>query len=223
MWSRYFAAAAADVANGPPASARLDYTCARAAASRGHVDPEQLDRFVADEYPRVVAAVTLVCGDASVAEDAVQEALARAVERRQDITNLAAWVTTVAGNHTRSRFRRLGRERRAVQRLTAGAEEHHAARDGVARAADVIDVHRAVTSLPRRQREAIVLRYFLGLDVAEVAAHMRIAPGTVKALLHQGRRAMAAALAPRPGEGTAGDGRRAGGDLLRSAVVEVRP
>ena len=65
------------------------------------MDPDRLRTFVATEYPRVVGIVALLCGDASHAEDSVQEALARACEQEErgvTIQNLAAWVTTVATN-----------------------------------------------------------------------------------------------------------------------------
>jgi RNA polymerase sigma-70 factor (ECF subfamily) len=50
-----------------------------------------------------------------------------------------------------------------------------------------IDVERAVAGLSRRQRQAVDLHYFVGLDVATVAEVMDCAPGTVKATLHQAR------------------------------------
>jgi RNA polymerase sigma-70 factor (sigma-E family) len=40
---------------------------------------------------------------------------------------------------------------------------------------------RGIEELPRRQRQVVVLRYWLDLDVAEVASLLGIAPGTVKA------------------------------------------
>ncbi len=157
------------------------------------MDPIRLQEFVATEYPKVVGAVTVVCNDRSLAEDAVQEALARAIERSAagtEIRNLAAWVTTVACNHTRSGFRRRERELRALRRLRPEPD----AGDLGDRSDDVVTLHRAVRLLPRRQRQAIVLRYFLGLDVAEVALELGIAEGTAKALLFQGRARLRGAL-----------------------------
>jgi RNA polymerase sigma factor (sigma-70 family) len=55
---------------------------------------------------------------------------------------------------------------------------------------DHIDVRRALERLPRRQREAIVLRYYLDLDVREVAAVMRIEEGTAKSTLARAREAL---------------------------------
>ena len=52
----------------------------------------------------------------------------------------------------------------------------------------------AVRKLPDRQREAIALKYVVGLTQAEVATVMRIAPGTVGATLTHARAALAAQL-----------------------------
>ncbi len=49
-------------------------------------------------------------------------------------------------------------------------------------------------ALPRGQREATVLRYYLDLDVAEVAMALRVGEGTAKTTLHRARRALATAL-----------------------------
>jgi RNA polymerase sigma factor (sigma-70 family) len=57
-----------------------------------------------------------------------------------------------------------------------------------------LDVRRALQSLPRRQREATVLRYYLDMDVAEIAQVLRINEGTAKTTLHRARRALAEAL-----------------------------
>src|SRR5438128_8329803 len=72
------------------------------------------------EYPRLVGAVDLICGSHAAAEDAVQEALARAwdrSERGEQIDSLRAWVMRVAVNLVRSGLRRSMAERRARERL----------------------------------------------------------------------------------------------------------
>jgi RNA polymerase sigma factor (sigma-70 family) len=48
--------------------------------------------------------------------------------------------------------------------------------------ADAVAVRAAVATLPRRERAAIVLRYFADLSVNDTAAVMRCRPGTVKSL-----------------------------------------
>ena len=91
--------------------------------------------------------------------------------RARAIDSLGAWVATVALNVSRSGVRRKMAERRAGQRLgappTTVPEGRHA---------DTVDVERAVATLPRRQREVVVLRYLLDLNTAETAitpAHQR--------------------------------------------------
>ena len=79
-----------------------------------------LVEFVRVEYPVLVATLGLVCGSREAAEDAVQEALAKAVvaeQRGRHIDSLPAWVRVVALNLLRNRWRSLGRERVAIRRL----------------------------------------------------------------------------------------------------------
>ncbi|MGZ8602244.1 MAG: RNA polymerase sigma factor [Actinomycetota bacterium] len=148
-----------------------------------------LEEFLRDGYRRVVGAVALVSGSLATAEDAVQEALVRAVERSKgpdDIDSLEPWVVTGALNLSRSRLRRLIVERRAQPTLVAPSSPPPDA--------DAVDVRRALTALPRRQREAIVLRYFLDLDVREVASVMGIGEGTAKSTLARAREVLARRL-----------------------------
>ena len=154
------------------------------------VDEVAIREFLHTSYPRLVAAVALTSGSRPAAEDAVQEALLRAWERSEkgeEIDSLEGWVTTVAMNLARSGLRRIRSERRARALLVGSAV-------GKPPTADRIDVDRALSTLPRRQREAIVLRYYLQLDTREVAAALRDTEGTVKSTLFRARGALAEAL-----------------------------
>jgi RNA polymerase sigma factor (sigma-70 family) len=53
-----------------------------------------------------------------------------------------------------------------------------------------VSVRDAITTLPPRQRQAVVLRYLADLPLTDVAAAMGCALGTVKATLHQALRNM---------------------------------
>jgi RNA polymerase sigma-70 factor (ECF subfamily) len=173
--------------------ARLDPRRTR----RSDLDEHSIRLFLATDYPKVVSGMALICGSRAVAEDAVQEALARAWERSERgerIDSLKAWVTTVAMNQMRSGFRRLRAERRARQRSGAGGPGNAPSLPSVSGAEQAADIRRALMALPRRQREATVLRYYLDLDVAEVAHALRVSEGTAKTTLHRARKALAAAL-----------------------------
>lgn len=58
--------------------------------------------------------------------------------------------------------------------------------------ADAVALRRAVAGLPARQRTAIVLRFYEHYSVAETAAAMSCAEGTVKALTHRAMTALRA-------------------------------
>jgi RNA polymerase sigma-70 factor (ECF subfamily) len=167
-------------------------------AGRVDLDEHTIRAFLATDYPKVVAGIALISGSRAAAEDAVQEALARAWERSERgerIESLKAWVATVAVNQVRSGFRRLRAERRARRRSGPGGwTDVGGGLPSVPGAEQAVDVGRALMALPRRQREATVLRYYLDLDVAEVARALRINEGTAKTTLHRARRALASAL-----------------------------
>jgi RNA polymerase sigma-70 factor (ECF subfamily) len=154
------------------------------------MDEAAIRRFVRWDYPKVVAAVAAVCGDRSQAEDAVQEALARAWDRGRRgllIDSAPAWITTVAINVSRSAARSAARRRRTEERALEAPV--------VGPPSESLDVLRAVAGLPRRQREAVVVRYFLGYDVAGTAAVLGVSEGTVKTLVFRARATLAARLA----------------------------
>ncbi len=152
------------------------------------LDDETLREFLETSYPRLVAAVALVAGSREAAEDAVQEALARAWERAgtEQIRSLPAWVTRVSLNLSKSRWRRLRAETRAIDRVKATSTSPPAETRP--------DVERALGQLSRRQREVTVLRYYLEMDLQEIAGVLGITEGTVKTQLSRARRALAELL-----------------------------
>jgi len=161
------------------------------------LDEQAIRAFLTTEYPRVVAAVSLVCGSRPAAEDAVQEALARAWERGERGVRIEAvrpWVTKVAINIVRSGFRRMLAERRARDRLAARPAAVTSSLPTTSGTEDAVDLARVLAGLPRRQREATVLRYYLDLSVLEVAEALGVGEGTVKTTLFRARQALADAL-----------------------------
>ena len=89
----------------------------------------------------------------------------------------------------------FSREEAALMRAEARARD----RADTRRVADApqdarLDVEMALTKLPRRQRQATVLRYYLGYDVADTARVLGVSEGTIKTTLHRARHTMAAAL-----------------------------
>jgi RNA polymerase sigma-70 factor (sigma-E family) len=151
------------------------------------VEVDAFDGFCRRVHPRLVGALSLYCGDAGAAEDFAQEALARAYRDWSTVAQLSspeAWVHRVGMNLAHSWYRRLARGRRAPQAVPPAPADHD----------DALALRRAVGALPRRQRQAVVIRYFLDWSVADTADVMGCAEGTVRALTAQALAALRAAL-----------------------------
>lgn len=142
------------------------------------------EAFFADTYPSVVRALAFALRDRGAAEDAAQEAFAKAHRKWKAVATAArpaAWVYVVAVRDARRRLDRLDRiEQRAAQAGPRGP-----VRDPLDGVVDAADASTLLASLSARQRMAVVLRYWADLDEASIAEAMGCARGTVKATLSQ--------------------------------------
>lgn len=139
-----------------------------------------LEVFCRREFPKLVGAVGLYLNDLGLAEEIAQEALLRACRawpRVRALESPGGWTHRVAMNLAVS----AARSRRSRQRVDARLSGFAPTRTDVDRA-NVLAMREAVAKLPPRQREALVLRYYGDLTVAEVATAMRCPEGTVKTL-----------------------------------------
>ncbi|HZM28920.1 MAG TPA: sigma-70 family RNA polymerase sigma factor [Acidimicrobiales bacterium] len=128
-------------------------------------------------------------GDRAESEDLAQEALARAYLRWRKVARYdEAWVARVVTNLAIGRWRRHGRVEVRGDWGDRGrpAAAHPRPDDPL----DRIEVVRALRSLPRRQREAVALRYLADLPEAAVAAHLGCTVGAVKQHTHRGLAAL---------------------------------
>lgn len=137
----------------------------------------ELEAFCRREYPRLVASLGLMCGDPQVAEDLAQETLVRVWDHWSHVATLESpggWAHHVAMNLARSHLRRRGAERRANRRHGTNADTaaHASPEDASLQA--------ALFALPVRDRQVIVLRFYLQFSVAETAATLGMPEGTVK-------------------------------------------
>lgn len=150
--------------------------------------PEDLVAFCDREWPRLVGALSLYCGDRLVAEEIAQEALLKACDGWRELQQMAApgaWLHRVAINMANSHYRRRKAERHALQRR-ARRDVPTESREP----ADAVAVRRAVARLPARQRHAVVFRFFLQWTVAETAAVMGTSEPAVKSLTYRAARTL---------------------------------
>jgi RNA polymerase sigma factor (sigma-70 family) len=153
-------------------------------------DEEDFRRVYEQAFPMVYRVAFRFCGGREAAEDAAQEAFARAFERWGRLRGepwVVGWVVTTALNVLRRGARR------APPELARGSPEHEPSE---IETEAVVDLWRAVGGLPTRQAEAVVLHYIVDLPVAQVAEVMGCREGTAKAHLDRGRRRLASLLEP---------------------------
>lgn len=143
---------------------------------------DDFDEFFFEHYARVVASLRLACGELDEAEDAAQNAFAKALVRWRLVSVMgrpATWVYVVAVRELRRRSRRRDDLIGAGHDGENGALPDHA--DAVVTAAVT---ERALRALPPRQRLAVVLRFHGDLTVPEASRAMGCSEGTVKSTLH---------------------------------------
>ncbi|HXW35117.1 MAG TPA: SigE family RNA polymerase sigma factor [Acidimicrobiales bacterium] len=168
---------------------------------RGASRDERITVLFEQHYTKLCRLAALLIGDAPAAEEVVQEAFlqtfagwwrVRQPERaefylRAGVVNLCR--TRLRRRASEDRGNRISWDTSRPRSLPGGSEDPE-------RAGDALDVLDAVRSLPDRQREAIVLRYYLDLPENEIASVLKCAVGTVKSQLSKAK----ATLARRLGE-----------------------
>jgi RNA polymerase sigma factor (sigma-70 family) len=130
-------------------------------------------------------------GSMTLAEDQVAEAFARAWSCWHKVSRHPApraWVVRTALNAGASAWRRRSKETALTSQDIAAAGSEGTGLD--------TSVLAALRRLPNRQREVIVLRVFLDLDIDTTAQQLGIAPGTVRAHLSRAMTALRGELDP---------------------------
>ncbi|WP_197034567.1 RNA polymerase sigma factor [Glycomyces sp. NRRL B-16210] len=143
-----------------------------------------------NHFSELAAQVCAYLGDATEAQDLVQEAFLRAWQRWDKVGGYeepVAWVRRVAWNLATSRHRRNQVARKFLQKSSAPEPAPAAGPDHVALVA-------ALKSIPAKRRRALVMHYMADMTISAIAEHTGAREGTVKSWLHRGRKELAALL-----------------------------
>jgi RNA polymerase sigma-70 factor (sigma-E family) len=150
-------------------------------------DDRGYDQFFDECLPMVLSLARRLTGNTAQAEDIAVEALGRAFahwERVRDMAHPRAWIMRVTTNLVIGQARK-----RRVQFVPETSQPD---------IADVVALRLALLAtmvkLPRRQREAVALRYLADLPELEVAAAMGVTAGSVKKHLSRGLKNMRTTL-----------------------------
>jgi RNA polymerase sigma-70 factor (sigma-E family) len=121
-----------------------------------------------------------ILGDRSDAEEVAQEAMARAYARWRSVAGHAEpWVARVATNLA------IGRWRKRRPALPLDRTDGRVGDDAMGLALERHGLVAALTRLPRRQREVVVLRYLADLPEQAVAEQLGTSVGSVKQHAHR--------------------------------------
>jgi RNA polymerase sigma-70 factor (ECF subfamily) len=150
------------------------------------------EAFYEASYRRIYAAALTMAGDPEIALDVTQEAFVRAFARWRRLSReqwVEGWVMSTAMNLCK---RHLKRQRREV----TGSEVEDRV-DSFERGSDQgnrLHLLSVLSTLPTRQREAVMLHYLADLSIAAVAHLMNISESAVKSHLSQARVTLRARL-----------------------------
>jgi RNA polymerase sigma factor (sigma-70 family) len=209
----------ADVAGFPVSGgARSGTVTFSATESVGGRNAVSLDSLFRQHHAELVRLAILMVRDLPAAEDIVQDVFAR-IQARPDVRpqpgHELAYLRASVLNGCRSVYRRravavrLGLEPSpgsadwtvsrgcSMSETSYGRAEpppHESAETEAIRADDCRRVLVALAELPGRRREVLVLRYYVGLSEAEIAATLGISPGSVKSAASRGLAALAMKL-----------------------------
>ena len=158
-------------------------------------DEHAFASIVDGSIDRLYAIATLITRDRSLAEDAVQEALVRAwrdLPKLREPQRVSAWLARLTVNATYDVLRR----RRRVRDLRPLDEMSAIVSDAASSVVDRLVLSEAYGRLSPEQRAVIVLHYYQGIPLDEVAATLGIPAGTVRSRLNAALSSMRRWLGP---------------------------
>lgn len=171
----------------PPTAATEDDLVRRAQQGERAATDELLRRH----YDRIYAVCRRIAGNEADAMDATQEALmsiVRGLPRFDAKARFSTWAYRVATNACLDELRRRRRRPEPTEMVEdvgnpgPGFDEALAMRD---------ELDHALAEIPEQFRAPLVLRDLAGLDYAEIADTLQLAPGTVRSRIARGRSALA--------------------------------
>jgi len=176
----------ADPANRPAGSEPADLSPERKAAL-----DRDFDRLYRDHLRDVYSFAYYRVGNHHDAEDLTEQAFLQAyrhfdrAQRESDGRSLRPWliriVQNLAYNHYRDRARKPQASIDLVEPIAAPVAAFRIAEDRE----ELGQIMRLIRELPDERREALIMRFALGMDNAEIARAMNRSNGATKVLLHR--------------------------------------
>jgi len=149
-------------------------------------DADSFTELCRRHYPAMVAIAHSVIGDRHLAEDAAQQAFAKAVRKLPQLKNktkFAGWLAAICRNAARDMARTAEKVHAAENLSTIAAESHQ---DGPTEA-----VKEALSKLSASAREVIFLRFYDGMTYEQISAVLGISEQAINGRLRRAKRKIA--------------------------------
>lgn len=165
-------------------------------ADRGERVGGDVRELFRQHYLGLVRLAMRLVDDQDTAEDLVQDVFLALSRNPVDPDDPYGYLRAAVLNRSRSALRRR-RVARAFSLGRAGRRVDEPADAPALRRADRDRMLVAIARLPRRQREAVVLRYYEDLGVTEIAGALGISAGAVSSALNRAHATLAATMEDR--------------------------
>lgn len=153
-------------------------------------EPQFAEALVRQHYAGIHRLARSILGDEQDAQDAAQETFVAAllhIERFQPGTSLKAWLAGIAVHKCQA----ILRKRKTRQALGGALQAIHSLFERSSSVVETVIQHEthaglweAVHRLDEKHRLPVILFYLYDLPVKEIAAILKISPGTVNSRLH---------------------------------------
>ncbi|MBQ3341114.1 MAG: sigma-70 family RNA polymerase sigma factor [Kiritimatiellae bacterium] len=162
--------------------------------------PEDGAKRLEREYKaRLLSVAMNLCHDEHEAESLVYDTMGKAVAEIKSLSKpdaLFSWMCSILVNTHNKATRRKSNEKVVYTDSLPDSPEEVGGADSVFNSVDGALLHDAIAELPEKLREAVILRYFMGMPLVQVARFLKIPVGTVNSRLHLARKALVARLNP---------------------------
>ena len=148
-------------------------------------DGNAMDSLICSYYRLVFSFFYKNTGSCHQSKDLTQEVFIKMItniSRYRPQKPFANWLFAIASNHLKNYYRTRSRRPECTE-LT---EEYAAHGDDIENISVKTDLQNALSHLPQKQREAVILRYYSDFSIAEIAKITGANETTVKARLRYG-------------------------------------
>jgi len=149
-----------------------------------HGDRQAMDTLINAYYQSVFAYFYHYTAKRDFSMDLTQEVFIKVITTIGEYQNkgkLKSWLFTIAVNHLRNHWKYQSRHYECEF-----DENSELVYDSWNDVSNNIDIHTALSKIPSEQREAIILKYYLGFTSKEISKMIRVKEPTVKARIQYG-------------------------------------